>query len=169
MADQNETVLLENVNIIYRNFEGRPGPYNQAGNRNFGVMLTDEMADGLRRSGYNVKTTKERELDEGEMTGNEPWLPVFLKYGFKPPRVVLISSRGRTELGEGEVELVDNADIVSVDLIIRPYDWHLQTGASGRKAMLKSIYVTINEDELELKYADIKPVGKHTTNASSEE
>ena len=31
--------------------------------------------------------------------------------------------------------------------MIRPYDWQLDNGTSGRKAMLKQAYFTIEEDE----------------------
>lgn len=155
-----ETVTLEDVRIIFRNFAGKEGQFNREGDRNFCVLLTDEMADGLTRDGWNVKTTKEREVDE-EMVGGEPYLPVTVGFKGRPPNIVMITSRGRTNLGQDECELLDYADIQHVDLIVRPYDW-VVSGKTGRKAYLKSIYVTINEDELELKYADVKPVGsKH--------
>jgi hypothetical protein len=161
MPQQDNSVTLENVRIIFRNFAGRENPYNQAGSRNFGVLLTPEIADSLSRDGWNVKVTKERELDEGELTGGEPWLPVAVGYKGRPPTVVMIGSRGRTNLDESTIELLDYADIQNVDLIVRPYDWELATGKSGRKAYLKSIYVTVNEDELEQKYADVPHVGTH--------
>jgi hypothetical protein len=58
------------------------------------------------------------------------------------------------ELGEDECILLDWADILTVDLIIRPYHWNVN-GRTGVKAYLKSIFVVINEDYLELKYADV--------------
>lgn len=167
MSDDN-TVLLENVKIIFRNFAGKEGPFNSEGDRNFAVLLTPEMADGLSADGWHIKTTKERELDEGETTGGEPYLPVKVGYKGRPPQVVMVTSRGRTNLSENEVELIDWADIQNVDLIVRPFDW-VVNGKTGRKAYLKSIYVTINEDELELKYADVKHIGSSGAPASIEE
>ena len=158
MSDSDNTVTMENVRIIFRNFAGKEGPYNSAGDRNFAVLLDDRMADELSASGWNVRTTRERELDEGEITGGEPYLPVKVGYKGRPPRVVMLTSRGRTDLGEDEIEMLDYADIQSVDLIIRPYDWAIN-GKSGRKAYLKSIFVTINEDELERKYSDVPHAG----------
>lgn len=158
MADDG-TVLMENIRIIFKNFAGKEGQFNREGDRNFAALLTPEMADGLLADGWNVKTTKERELDEGEMSGNEPYLPVTVGFKGRPPKIVMLSSRGRTDLGEDEVELLDYADIQNVDLIVRPYDW-IVNGKTGRKAYLKSIFVTINEDELDLKYKDVKYAGK---------
>jgi hypothetical protein len=66
----------------------------------------------------------------------------------------MVTSRGRTNLGEAEVDLLDWADITNVDLIVRPYEWTV-SGKSGIKAYLQAIYVTIEEDALELKYADL--------------
>ncbi len=158
MPEVDNTVTLENVKIIFRNFAGKEGPFNAEGVRTFSVLLTDEMAEGLSRDGWNVKATKERELDEGEITGGEPHLPVRIRFKPRPPNVVMISSRGRTNLDETMVEMLDYADIQNVDLIIRPHDWDFG-GKSGRKAYVKSLFVTIKEDELERKYADVPFVG----------
>jgi hypothetical protein len=66
----------------------------------------------------------------------------------------MITSRGRTDLGEDEIELLDYSNFKNVDLIFRPYTWSVG-GKSGVKAYLKSMYVTIEEDELDLKYSDV--------------
>jgi hypothetical protein len=68
----------------------------------------------------------------------------------------LITSRGRTNLGEDAVEMLDWADILNVDLIVRPYEWNVN-GKTGIKAYLQSIYVTIQEDALEQKYSELNP------------
>ena len=69
----------------------------------------------------------------------------------------MITSRGRTTLKEDECELLDWADITTADLIVRPYEWAVN-GKTGIKAYLQSIFVTIQEDALELKYADLDDI-----------
>jgi hypothetical protein len=149
---QLEPLTLEDRRIIFRNFSGKEGKYNAAGVRNFAVVLTEEEGKLMEADGWNVKWGKPRE-DEEPLP---PFLKVNVKYGGKgaPPGIVLITSRGKTRLGEDEAQLVDWADIIKVDLIIRP--WQYEIGdRTGVSAYLKSIYVTIREDELELKYSDM--------------
>lgn len=144
-------VVLEDAKLIFRNFSGKEGQYNREGDRNFGVLLDDKLADAMERDGWNIKRLRPRE--EGDSP--QAWIPVAVRLsGPRPPRCVLITSGGRTQLGEDDVNILDWAEIKTVDLIIRPREWELN-GRSGIKAYLKSIFVTIEEDPLELKYADM--------------
>lgn len=149
-----DTVLMEGVQIIFRNFTGKEGQYNREGARNFAVLLDDQIANDMAADDWNVKWLSPREdADEGEMP--QAYLPVEVKYDKgRPPTVVLITDRGRTHIGEEEVEMLDWADIKNVDLIVRPYHWDVN-GKTGVKAYLRSLYVSIEEDELEKKYADM--------------
>ena len=149
-TEQLQPVTLENCRLVFRNFAGEEGRYNAKGQRNFNVLLGDEEAKRMEADGWNVKYLQSRE--EGEEP--QPRLEVSLHFGQNPPRIVLITSRGKTPLDESMVGLLDWADIVNVDMIIRPYHWDVN-GNTGVKAYLKSIYVTIREDELELKYVDV--------------
>lgn len=145
---------LEDVRIIFRNFEGKEGQYNRAGDRNFAVVLTKEMAEAMMEDGWNVKFPKARPDIDPEEDTRDPYLQVTVGYKGRPPRIVTITSRGRTELSEENVEILDWVDIAKVDLVIRPYEWEVN-GRSGVKAYLKSMYVTIDEDDLDRKYADV--------------
>lgn len=147
---QDNSVVLEGVRIVFRNFAGKEGQYNREGDRNFGVLLDEDVATAMAKDGWNVKWLKAREEDDTE----QAYLSVTVGYKGRPPRVAMITSRGRTALSEDEIEVLDWVDIENVDLIVRPYEW-VVNGKTGIKAYLKSIFVKINEDALELKYADL--------------
>lgn len=150
MAGRLQPVVLEDRRILFRNFSGEEGRYNAKGKRNFNVLLTDEEAEAMLKDGWNVKYLQPRE--EGDLP--QPRLEVAVHYGKNPPRVILITSRGKTPLDESMVSILDWADIQTVDMIVRPYEWEVNE-KTGVKAYLKSIYVTIREDELEKKYLDV--------------
>jgi hypothetical protein len=144
---EDRTFMVEDAHIIYRNFAGKEGPYNREGNRNFAVVLPEDVAQRMLDEGWNVKYTKPRE--EGDIP--IPFIPIEVKYSVRPPRVVLLTSTSRTQLDERSVEVLDWADIETADLIANAYDWNVN-GKSGTKAYLKSLFVTIREDALERKY-----------------
>ena len=152
MPTKDNTVIMEGVRIIFRNFAGKEGQYNREGDRNFAVLLDDSVAGAMAEDGWNVKTLRPRTDEEGEAP--QPYLPISVNFKGRPPRIVLITSRGRTNIDEGQVEMLDWVDIINVDLIVRPYEWTVN-GKSGIKAYLQSIYVTIEEDPLELKYGEL--------------
>jgi hypothetical protein len=139
---------MEDVRLLFRNFSGKPGKFNRNGDRTFTVVLDPGVAQAMAEDGWYVKWLPPREEDEGPT----PILDVRVAYIWDKPKVNLVTSRGMTELGEDEIEMLDTVDIVKVDLTLRPRRWAVD-GNSGVKAYLKSIYVTIDEDELEHKYA----------------
>ena len=149
--NNDNNIVMEDVRIVFRNFAGKEGKYNREGDRNFAVLLDDDIANVLESDGWNVKRMQPRE--EGEPA--QAYLSVSVNFKGRPPRCVMITSRGRTDLGEDEIEILDWADIRTVDLIVRPYEWAVN-GKSGIKAYLKSIFVTIEEDQLDLKYSDVQ-------------
>lgn len=146
----NGTVTIEDARILFRNFAGREGQYNREGDRNFAVVLDPTVAEQMLQDGWNVKYLKPRE--EGDEP--TPYVQVSVSYKNRPPRIVMVTSRGRTTLPEELVEALDYADLAKVDLIVNPYTWAV-SGKTGVKAYLKSLFVTIQEDELERKYADV--------------
>lgn len=152
------TVLMEGVRLVFRNFSGKPGKFNKEGTRNFGVVFPEsenEKAEAMMDDGWPVKKFEPREDEDEEDTGDVYWMPVKVKYdGVRPPAISMITSRGRKILHEEDVEVLDQVDITSVDLIVRPYTWNVQ-GKTGIAAYLKTMFVTIEEDELQKKYADL--------------
>lgn len=154
MDDSRRTIVMEGVTLVQRNFTGKEGKYNKEGQRNFLVLLDDDAAEQMAADDWNVKWFAPREEDEGE-TG-QAFLPVELRYDKgRPPKVVQITSRGRTNLEEHELADLDYVDILNVDMVVRASHWETPDGRSGEKAYLQSIFITIEEDPLEAKYADL--------------
>ena len=145
-------VTLFDVTIKWPNFSGLEGTYNAKGNRNFAIFLDPEKADELERMGYPVKYLQARE--EGEPM--QAMLKIKVKYSerSKPPKIVMINSRGQLELPEDMIGILDWADLEKADLIIRAYQWDFN-GKTGVTAYANTVYATIREDELEQKYANV--------------
>lgn len=148
MPDEAKTFMVEDATIIFRNFSGKEGQYNREGDRNFAVILDADLASRMLEDGWNVRYLDSRE--EGE--DPTPYIQVAVNFKNRPPRVVLLTSAARTQLDEDSVEVLDWADIKVADLIARGYDWTVN-GKTGTKAYLQSLFVTIEEDALERKYA----------------
>lgn len=148
MADNKKTFMIEGARIVFRNFAGKEGQYNREGDRNFAVILPQDTADILAADGWNVKYLTSRDENESDT----PYLSIAVNFKNRPPRVVMLTSQARTNLTEDSVEVLDWAEIENVDLIATPYEWSVN-GKTGIKAYLKSLFVTISEDELDLKYS----------------
>jgi hypothetical protein len=144
-------ITIENAQMMFRNFAGAENQYNRAGDRNFAVVIEDpEFAQELIADGWNVKIKEPRE------EGDEPfmYLGVSVSYKNQPPQVTMLTSAGRTRLNEQTIDVLDYTDIINVDVVLNPYEWSMPSGASGVKAYLKTMFVKVDEDDLEKKYAD---------------
>ena len=143
-------VSIEDAKIRFRNFTGEPTKFNKAGGkRTFSVVLEEETAKRLMEDGWNVKTWEPEGSDEPMYH-----LQVEASYNLYPPKIYMISGNKKTLLTEDTIAALQYAEFSKVDLIIRPYCWEVQ-GKSGVKAYVKSMYVTIVEDEFEKKYRDL--------------
>lgn len=151
---KDNSLTIENAEILFRNFEGRPTAFNpDGGKRDFVVLLDEELAERLNADGWNVKRLRARE--EGDL--ETPFIRVSLSYKNRPPRVILISRKGRSTLPEDLVGMADFVDIERVDLTINPYRWEVR-GEKGVKAYLDVIYIILRENPLDLKYADVMEI-----------
>lgn len=141
-------VTIENAQLIYRNFAGRQTMYNKEGDRNFHVILDPVTAEKMQADGWNIK------VKEPQEEGDSPFyhLEVSIKYGFKPPKIVTVTTRGQTFLTEDTIEVLDYAEFELVDIVLNPYMWEVN-GKTGIKAYLKTMFATLFEDDLEKKYA----------------
>ncbi len=145
-----DSIAIENARIGFKNFSGLEGKFNPAGKRNFCVFIDKDLANVLERDGWNVRYLTPRD-DEEEP---QAYIQVSFSYDNYPPKIILITSRGKTVIDEDMVNILDWADIKNIDLILRPYNWEVN-GKQGVKAYLKSMWVTIEEDEFESKYVDV--------------
>jgi hypothetical protein len=149
-------VNIEDTRIFFRNLAGKPGKYNREGDRSFCVLLDDpKMAKDLAAHGWNIRMTKPRSEDDSP----EPYVQVKVSYAKFPPKIVLIKGNNKAVyLDEGDVDLLDWAEISKVDLILNPSVWNVN-GNSGVKAYLKAGYFTIVEDAFEAKYQNPADTG----------
>ena len=146
---EQKTFMIEDARIIFRNFAGKEGQYNREGDRNFAVVLPENLAGKLLEDGWNVRYLKARE--EGE--SDTAYVQVAVNYSNRPPRITMITTTNRTVLGEESADVLDWMEIKTADLICRGYEWTVN-GKSGVKAYLQSLFVTIEEDELDQKYSE---------------
>lgn len=159
---KNPNVLIEDCRLLYRNFAGKKERFNKEGDRNFTLVLSDKDVQRLEETGlpWNIKALKPRPGEENE----PPTMSIKVKVQFpkpgsagSPPKMVMITSRGKTKLDEETAGLLDWPTIIThCDLSIRPYNWtNEEEGTSGTTAYLVGIFANIEEDELEMKYADV--------------
>lgn len=152
-----KTMIIENANIFWLNFSGAERQYNPAGRRNFCVDLDEELANQLIAEGWNVHVRPPRE--EGQDTKYH--IQVELRFNHDmpvyDPEVYLIAGQNMKRLSEEEVHILDDAEILNVDLEINPHDWGSAKGGDPAiKAYVKKLYVTIQPNLFDLKYANLQ-------------
>ena len=149
-------IMIDDARIIYRNFEGRGDKYNREGDRNFAVLIDDEniakqLCADVNDLGapWNVKIKDPR--DEGDIPFM--YLPVKVKFNNRGPNVYLVSGTRRNVLGPESIGMLDQIEIESVNLDIRPYD-DMINGKPFRAAYLQSIEVHQRIDRFAAQYAE---------------
>ena len=135
---KNGNLQIDDARIIFRNFRGEASKYNNAGDRNFSLVIPDqELADMLTNDtnsygvGWNMK--------------------VKVKFSRKGPNIYLVTGGHRKLLTEDNVGYLDDINIASVRMDIRPYD-DVVNGKPFRAAYLASMEVTQDLDRFAAEY-----------------
>lgn len=144
---------IENAKLIFKNFSGRGTDYNDEGNRNFNVVLDEDMAQAMIADGWNVTPLKSRNPEDPD--GYK--LKVLVKYHDDPednmpsPNIWLKASGDPVLLTSETVGQLDFAEIEKVDLVITQSKWS-RAGRSGISAYVKNMYVKIVSDPFAERY-----------------
>ena len=142
----NRDIIFRDVQLIFRNFEGRKDRFGNE-ERNFSIVIdSQELADHLFDDGWKVKERPPRE------DGDEPlrFLKVKVKFDSRtPPKIWLCNTKRRKLLTESQVKELDYDEFERVDLVITPYDRD-----GSRTAYLQSGFFNIVENELEREYSE---------------
>jgi hypothetical protein len=144
--------LVDEARITFRNFAGAAGNFNAAGKRNFHLLLPPDVAAALEAEGFNVKYLKPRE--EGEIPQAHLKINVNMDSNI-PPKIFVITSKGRRQFTEDMLAMLDWADFAKIDLIFSKYKRDWPDGRTTVTAYLQTFFGTVREDELELRYADV--------------
>ena len=149
-------LLLENCEVLpggFRNFAGRPSQYNKEGDRNFSIVVPNNLVKRLIDDGWNVRQLKARDEDD------EPRYRLSVAVSFKefkslpPTKVFLYSGRKRTQLTEETIAALDYAEYQKADLTIRPRLWTEEGEPRRIKAYLQEMHVVVQESRWDKKYA----------------
>ncbi len=156
-----KTIWLEDVKIMqgnYKNFSGRKSEYNRVGWRTFCIIIDDmAFAEQLKEDGWNVKIRAPR--DEGDLPVY--YLQLKLSYNtdesnvnglrFSNPIVKRISGSNIVELSAETCGQLDDDEVETVDVRIRPSQWTVR-GDTGYTGYVKELYAVVSES-LADKYA----------------
>lgn len=141
---------INDARIAYRNFRGEAGKYNREGDRNFSLIIpNEEMADDLAKEGWNVKIKPPRDEEDSAFIT----LPIKVRFNDKGPHIYLKTGDRVNRLDKESVGMLDDIDISSVSMDVRPYHWEVN-GKTGTTAYLQSIEVVQEIDRFAARYAE---------------
>ena len=143
---------VEDARVRFLNFSGIGSQYNREGDRNFTLIINPEDVEELTDKGWNVRP---KTLDEDEVEYRLNVAVSFRSFKNIPPVAIYTHCNGvTTKISEETVADLDNADIRSIDLTVRPRAWEdYKTGELKIKAFLKEMHVVLNPNRWQEKYA----------------
>jgi hypothetical protein len=146
-------IEIRGAHIARRNFRGEERRFggkimNSAGNRNFLLILPDDMVGDLIADGWNVKQFKPAE----DGTPGDYFINVKVNCSYKPPVCWLVTEKGdgktRTRLDEDTIGELDFADIIDLKVVVKPVrrvDEY--TGKETVSAYLETLYAEVENGD----------------------
>lgn len=153
-----DNLTIEDARFIFQpNFEGRDTKFKKGKDavRSFNILIPLDLLDRVQEEGWNLKWSKPGPTHPNpDEHVPEPYLEVEVGMGdYRPAQVVLMQDGRPTALNENTVGLVDSTEFSSFDVILRPYQWTMDSnGTSGVKAYLKKFVGVVEMDDLDRKY-----------------
>ena len=152
-----KTIDLEDCEIVSRNFEGaevkRNGRImNNAGMRNFLLLLDPDAAQEMEAAGWRVKYFAKRE-DEDEA---QAFIKVNVSYRNTPPIVHYISDKVDTRLDEDRIKILDDVNIEMLDIRLNGSARQDDDGTWRKTAYLDEMWATVTPDRFASKYANLR-------------
>lgn len=155
----NKSVIWDDVVILgrsFRNFDGAPKPWTPRGQKGpiqFAIALTEDRVDELASEGVEVLYTKPWPDAPADWEPT-PFVNIHMRFDNFPPKVWMVTETRKVELTEETLGLLNYAEIVSADLKFNISHYKAPTG-EGVKLYAQTLYVVIDEDPLDAKYAHI--------------
>lgn len=145
---ENGILQIDNAEIMFRNFKGRPSLFNREGDRNFAVLIPDgDIFNELYSIGWNV-------YDHRGDKNKPSYLPVKVRFHKKRPNIyVELKNSECFRITEGISWILDeiNSDVISsVSLDIKPYIYDVD-GKYRNFAYLFGMKITTNMDRIDFK------------------
>ena len=155
-----KTVDLENCVIDRRNFGGneiqRNGRImNNAGKRNFLLIMTPEMTNEFEDRGWKVGRFSQKDPD----VEPEGFMRVNVSYFKNPPIIHYISGDVDTLLDESRLYLLDNVNMENIDMRIVAVNKQNKDGVWQKNAYVEEMWIVVTPDRFASKYANLRRNG----------
>lgn len=147
-----DTYKVDDARIMFRNFAGAEGRYNQKGRRNFCLQLDDESSKLLEDDGFNVKVLEPRDEDGTPIH----YIKVNVNMdSVRPPIIQYKNNHGIMDLDENTIIKLDDASFRELHIEFNAYRRTDEaTRITTTTAYVSKILAVIEEDEFESRFYD---------------
>lgn len=149
----NEEIENAQIKWAFSHFDGRADTYNDEGDRNFTIKLSEEHAQRLMETGWNIKVM------DGYEEGDPPeyLFKVKISYKFDPPKIYLIKGDRKIRAEERDLADITRATVENIDVVIKPHKWERQ-GNRGVSAYVEEMYVVVSQSRFAQRYQDLQEI-----------